>query len=133
MACAWKGCRSDSGVHAVQGLDLTAPLGKITGLIGPNGAGKTTTFNACSGLIKPTSGRVFLRGKDVTRIGVSGRSRLGLGRTFQKAEPLTRSPCARTSRWAARPRWPQGTRRHRCSPGAASAGRCRRPWTRQSS
>ena len=74
------------GVHAVQGLDLTAPLGKITGLIGPNGAGKTTTFNACSGLIKPTSGRVFFRGKDVTRIGVSGRSRLGLGRTFQKAE-----------------------------------------------
>ncbi|MGD0749447.1 MAG: ATP-binding cassette domain-containing protein, partial [Acidimicrobiales bacterium] len=49
-------------------------------------AGKTTTFNACSGLIKPTSGRVLLHGADVTTIGPAGRSRLGLGRTFQRAE-----------------------------------------------
>jgi ABC-type branched-subunit amino acid transport system ATPase component/branched-subunit amino acid ABC-type transport system permease component len=74
------------GVRAVDGVNLEAPMGRITGLIGPNGAGKTTTFNACSGLLKPATGQVFLHDRDVTRLGPSGRSRLGLGRTFQKAE-----------------------------------------------
>ena len=74
------------GLHAVENVSLSAPLGLITGLVGPNGAGKTTTFNACSGLIKPTSGRVLLHGADVTSIGPAGRSRLGLGRTFQRAD-----------------------------------------------
>ncbi len=74
------------GLHAVEDVSLGAPMGLITGLVGPNGAGKTTTFNACSGLIKPTSGRVLLHGDDVTTIGPAGRSRLGLGRTFQRAE-----------------------------------------------
>ncbi len=74
------------GIRAVENVTLVAPKGRITGLVGPNGAGKTTTFNACSGLIKPTSGQIFLHGDEVTSIGPSGRSRLGLGRTFQRAE-----------------------------------------------
>jgi ABC-type branched-subunit amino acid transport system ATPase component/branched-subunit amino acid ABC-type transport system permease component len=74
------------GVHAVDNVSIDAPTGRITGLVGPNGAGKTTTFNACSGLLKPTAGKVFLHDRDVTRLGPAERSRLGLGRTFQKAE-----------------------------------------------
>ena len=74
------------GVRAVDGVTLLAPMGRITGLIGPNGAGKTTTFNACSGLLKPTAGVITLHERDVTGIGPAGRSRYGLGRTFQKAE-----------------------------------------------
>ena len=74
------------GVRAVDGVSLSAPMGRITGLIGPNGAGKTTTFNACSGLLKPTAGVITLHEREVTGIGPSGRSRYGLGRTFQKAE-----------------------------------------------
>ena len=74
------------GVRAVDGVSILAPMGRVTGLIGPNGAGKTTTFNACSGLLKPTAGVITLHGRDVTGIGPSGRSRYGLGRTFQKAE-----------------------------------------------
>jgi len=74
------------GVRAVQDVSLRAPTGRITGLVGPNGAGKTTTFNACSGLVRPTSGRIVLHGTDVTRLGPAGRARLGLGRTFQRAE-----------------------------------------------
>jgi ABC-type branched-subunit amino acid transport system ATPase component/ABC-type branched-subunit amino acid transport system permease subunit len=74
------------GVRAVDGVSLAAPMGRVTGLIGPNGAGKTTTFNACSGLLKPTAGVITLHGRDVTGIGPAGRSRFGLGRTFQKAE-----------------------------------------------
>ncbi len=74
------------GVRAVDGVTLLAPMGRVTGLIGPNGAGKTTTFNACSGLLKPTAGVITLHEREVTGIGPAGRSRYGLGRTFQKAE-----------------------------------------------
>lgn len=74
------------GLVAVDGLSLEAPCGRITGLIGPNGAGKTTTFNACSGLVRPTSGRVLLHGNDVTHTGTARRARQGLGRTFQRSE-----------------------------------------------
>ena len=74
------------GVMATQDVSLTAPMACITGLVGPNGAGKTTTFNVCSGLIKPKEGRVILHGRDVTSFGPSGRSRLGLGRSFQRVE-----------------------------------------------
>src|SRR5205823_13423372 len=48
------------GQLAVDALDLRAPMAQLTGLIGPNGAGKTTTFNACSGLLRPSTGRVVL-------------------------------------------------------------------------
>ncbi len=74
------------GLVAVDGLNVDAPLGRITGLIGPNGAGKTTTFNACSGLVRPARGRILLHGRDVTRSGTAARARRGLGRTFQKSE-----------------------------------------------
>jgi ABC-type branched-subunit amino acid transport system ATPase component len=56
------------------------------GLIGPNGAGKTTTFNACSGLVKPHHGGVWLFGEDVTHKRPAFRARHGLGRTFQLME-----------------------------------------------
>ncbi len=74
------------GHLAVNGLSLSAPLGRITGLIGPNGAGKTTTFNACSGLQSVAAGRVFLNGEDVSHLGPAPRGRRGLGRTFQRME-----------------------------------------------
>ncbi len=74
------------GLRAVDGLDLRAAPGAITGLIGPNGAGKTTTFNACSGFVRPTAGRVRLHGHDVTDADVATRARRGIGRTFQRME-----------------------------------------------
>jgi ABC-type branched-subunit amino acid transport system ATPase component len=74
------------GLVAVDGVSIKARGGKITGLIGPNGAGKTTTFNACSGLLRPSSGRILLDEVDVTRRGPAARARLGLGRTFQRME-----------------------------------------------
>ncbi len=74
------------GLVAVDGVGLEAPTGRITGLIGPNGAGKTTTFNACSGLVRPDYGKIFLDGADVTRRGPASRARQGLGRTYQRTE-----------------------------------------------
>lgn len=74
------------GLVAVSDLSLRAPTGVITGLIGPNGAGKTTTFNTCSGLIRPTTGRVLLDNRDITGVSVARRARMGLGRTFQRMQ-----------------------------------------------
>jgi ABC-type branched-subunit amino acid transport system ATPase component/branched-subunit amino acid ABC-type transport system permease component len=74
------------GIHALDNVDLIAPSGRITGLVGPNGAGKTTMFNACSGLLKPSSGAIMFNGADISRLRPSSRSRLGLGRTFQRAQ-----------------------------------------------
>jgi ABC-type branched-subunit amino acid transport system ATPase component len=74
------------GHVAVNGISLRAPVGRVTGLIGPNGAGKTTTFNACSGLLRPTSGTVRLFGANVTALSPQRRAQRGLGRTFQRME-----------------------------------------------
>jgi branched-chain amino acid transport system ATP-binding protein len=74
------------GVQAVSSANISAFAGHITGLIGPNGAGKTTTFNVITGLEKPTSGRVVLAGRDVSRLSPYKRARLGMARTFQRLE-----------------------------------------------
>jgi len=74
------------GLVAVDGVNLAAPPGRVTGLIGPNGAGKTTTFNACSGLNRPAEGIIRLFGHDVTRASAPARAQRGLGRTFQRME-----------------------------------------------
>jgi ABC-type branched-subunit amino acid transport system ATPase component len=74
------------GLVAVDDVSLTVPPGRVTGLIGPNGAGKTSLFNACSGLVRPTAGRIELDGRDITRLSFARRPQLGLGRTFQRME-----------------------------------------------
>lgn len=74
------------GNTAVDSASFDAPLGRVTGLIGPNGAGKTTTFNACSGLLRPSAGRIHLFGEDITSCSPATRAQRGLGRTFQRMD-----------------------------------------------
>jgi branched-chain amino acid transport system ATP-binding protein len=74
------------GLQALNGVDLEVAAGEVHGLIGPNGAGKTTLFNVITGLQRPTRGRVLIGTRDVTVAKPHLRSRLGLGRTFQRLE-----------------------------------------------
>ncbi len=71
------------GLTAVDALSFTVKHGEIHGLIGPNGAGKTTTFNMISGFYKPSSGKVLLRGEDISGLKMYQVARLGVVRTFQ--------------------------------------------------
>lgn len=78
------------GVTAVNDLTLSIAANELTGLVGPNGAGKTTLFNAISGLARPAAGRIAFNAIDVLNAPVYRRARLGLGRTFQVPQPLSR-------------------------------------------
>jgi lipopolysaccharide export system ATP-binding protein len=65
--------------QVVRGVDLNIASGEVIGLLGPNGAGKTTTFYMIMGLISPTSGSIHLDGKEITRVPMFRRARMGIG------------------------------------------------------
>jgi branched-chain amino acid transport system ATP-binding protein len=71
------------GLTAVDRLSLSLAGSRLHAIIGPNGAGKTTFFNLVSGLLPPSEGRVFFRGKDITGLKPHQISRLGIKRTLQ--------------------------------------------------
>ncbi|MEO1640142.1 MAG: ABC transporter ATP-binding protein [Pseudomonadota bacterium] len=81
--------KSFGGFRAVDGATLTIEEGTITGLIGPNGAGKTTLFNVIAGVLKPTSGKVTMRGEDITGLPPHELFHKGLLRTFQIAHEFS--------------------------------------------
>jgi ABC-type branched-subunit amino acid transport system ATPase component len=77
--------KSFDGVTVVSDMNIAIEQGRLTGLIGPNGAGKSTTLALLAGTLRPTSGRIFLDGTDITNLASYRRARLGLVRTFQLA------------------------------------------------
>ncbi|HEX9374827.1 MAG TPA: ABC transporter ATP-binding protein [Actinomycetota bacterium] len=74
------------GLVAANEISLGVSPGEMVGLIGPNGAGKTTVLGVLSGFVRPTEGRVFLDGRDVTEWAPEQRAGSGLARTFQRLE-----------------------------------------------
>lgn len=67
------------GVAAVDDVDFKLHLGQLQGLIGPNGAGKSTLFKAITGIVRPSSGRIWLMGQETTRMQPHAIARLGVG------------------------------------------------------
>ncbi len=72
------------GRRVVDGVTIHINAGEIVGLLGPNGAGKTTTFNIIAGLIRPEAGRVMFENKDITKLPMHKRARLGIGYLTQE-------------------------------------------------
>jgi branched-chain amino acid transport system ATP-binding protein len=75
--------KSFGGLLAVSDITFWIPERGIVSIIGPNGAGKTTFFNMLTGLYRPTAGRIFFRGRDITRMRPDRITALGVARTFQ--------------------------------------------------
>jgi len=72
------------GVAALDGVSFAVRPGSITSVIGPNGAGKTTAFNAITGYLRPTGGRVTYDGAPLTGLRPAAIARRGVVRTFQR-------------------------------------------------
>ncbi|MCL6610854.1 MAG: ABC transporter ATP-binding protein [Peptococcaceae bacterium] len=71
------------GLVAVNDVTFNVDRGEILAIIGPNGAGKSSLFNLVSGILRPTSGRVFLEGQDITGLKPHRIAQMGITRTFQ--------------------------------------------------
>lgn len=72
------------GREVVRKVSINVRPGEVVGLLGPNGAGKTTSFYMIVGLVRPTAGKVFFEGKDVTSIPMYKRARMGMGYLSQE-------------------------------------------------
>ncbi len=80
--------RRFGGITAVDDISFHVNSGEVVSLIGPNGAGKSTCFNLVTGFLKPSSGRVFFEGADVTGEPPHRMARRGVVRSFQKTNVL---------------------------------------------
>ena len=76
--------KSYGGRKVVDGVIIQAERGEIVGLLGPNGAGKSTTFYMIVGLVKPERGRIMFEGRNITRLPMYKRARIGVGYLAQE-------------------------------------------------
>ena len=74
---------SIGGLQVLRNVNLEIEEGEITSIIGPNGAGKTTLFNVITGRIPPTKGKVWFKGKNITKLPAFQIARIGIARSFQ--------------------------------------------------
>jgi branched-chain amino acid transport system ATP-binding protein len=84
--------KSFGGVMAVLNVSFELKEGELLGIIGPNGSGKTTLVNLVTGFVKPNSGRVESRGKNITGWAPYKVVGLGISRTFQMVRPFYQLP-----------------------------------------
>ncbi len=80
------------GITAVNNVSFDVKEGEIIAIVGPNGAGKTTLLNIINGFVKPDSGKIYFRDKDITGLPPYKISELGIARTFQTPRPIHKLP-----------------------------------------
>lgn len=80
--------KSFGGLQVLRNLEFKLHQGEILGLIGPNGSGKTTLFNLITGFLKPNTGRIIFKGKDITKAPSHRVCQAGIARTFQLVKPF---------------------------------------------
>ncbi len=79
---------------ALSGIDFSLYEGEILGLIGPNGSGKTTLFNVIVGVCRPSEGKVFFEGRDISGMSPHRICQMGIAKTSQIVQPFTRMTVA---------------------------------------
>jgi branched-chain amino acid transport system ATP-binding protein len=80
------------GLTAINNVSFRVDKGQVVGLIGPNGAGKTTLLRLITGILRPDSGKVRFKGKDITRVKTWDIVNRGIAGTFQVTRPFRRLP-----------------------------------------
>ena len=100
-------CKHFGGLAAVDNVSLQVRTGELHAVIGPNGAGKTTLINLLSGDLPTSSGSILFREKDITKFPTSRRSRLGIGRSYQKTNIFLGFTVLENCRLAAQSRAPR--------------------------
>lgn len=108
------------GHAAVNGVTAAFKPAELTVIVGPNGAGKTTWFNLVSGQLRPTEGRIFKRGTDITGLSPSARAKAGIGRAFQLTNLFPRLSVLENVRLAVQAREGAGPRIFRSAASFAS-------------
>ena len=99
--------RRFGGLTACDGVAISLEHGQLHALLGPNGAGKSTLINLLSGDLKPTSGSILLGGAEIAAMPPDRRSRLGIGRSYQKTNIFPAFTVFENARLAAQSRDPR--------------------------
>lgn len=95
------------GLAAVDGVSLEVRTGELHAVIGPNGAGKSTLINLLSGELSASAGQIIFHGRDIGALAPERRSRLGIGRSFQKTSIFPSFTALENCRLAAQSRAPR--------------------------
>ena len=95
------------GLAAVDDVSFDVKVGELHAVIGPNGAGKTTLINMLSGDLSPSAGSVLFRGIEMAQLAPERRSRLGVGRSYQKVNIFPAFSVLENCRVAAQSREPR--------------------------
>lgn len=103
-------CKNFGGLQATHEISLAFERGKVHVILGPNGAGKTTLINLLSGELTASSGKIFFNDTDITQTPVDKRSRLGIGRSFQKTNIFPDFTCFQNCWVGAQSRLPSSMR-----------------------
>ena len=100
-------CRRFGGLMAVNEVAIELEKGRLHAVLGPNGAGKTTLINLLSGELAASAGSIRYKDADITRLSPDRRSRIGIGRSFQKTNIFLAFTAFENCRLAAQSRIPR--------------------------